>query len=155
MNNTLCDSTGILSAISGYDRHFRLIIWHQIDTNILCRNKDSFISWIFIEKLFPQETKDCFVDNVSKQCCHWWLFSICIRKSTRYESFLIWLIQYESYLGTCMEYADVVWMIIVTITNLGFGDFTPSSYPARGIVGFLSIFGVFQIALIVGCLRNI
>ena len=27
--------------------------------------------------------------------------------------------------GTCMLYKDVVWMIGVTITNLGFGDFTP------------------------------
>ena len=27
--------------------------------------------------------------------------------------------------GTCMQYMDVVWMIGVTITNLGFGDFTP------------------------------
>jgi len=29
--------------------------------------------------------------------------------------------------GTCMQYKDVVWMMGVTITNLGFGDFTPSS----------------------------
>ena len=56
--------------------------------------------------------------------------------------------------GTCMQFADVVWLIIVTITNLGFGDFSPSSYLARGIVGFLSIFGVFQVALIVGSLRR-
>ena len=33
--------------------------------------------------------------------------------------------------GTCMEYDDVVWMMGVTITNLGFGDFTPSFWLSR------------------------
>merc|ERR1712131_68980 len=35
--------------------------------------------------------------------------------------------------GTCMEYQDVVWLMGVTITNLGFGDFTPGSQVARSI----------------------
>ena len=38
--------------------------------------------------------------------------------------------------GTCMQYKDVVWMMGVTITNLGFGDFTPSS---SGMVTFYSV----------------
>ena len=45
-------------------------------------------------------------------------------------------------------------MMIVTITNLGFGDFHPSSWLGRALVGILSIFGIFQTALIVGYLRN-
>ena len=53
-----------------------------------------------------------------------------------------------------MEYQDVVWLMIVTITNLGFGDFYPSSYFGRAIVGALSVFGIFQTALIVGCLSE-
>lgn len=28
--------------------------------------------------------------------------------------------------GTCMEYIDVVWLVAVTLTNLGYGEFTPS-----------------------------
>lgn len=33
--------------------------------------------------------------------------------------------------GTCMGYGDVVWMMGVTITNLGYGDFTPRFYISR------------------------
>ena len=50
--------------------------------------------------------------------------------------------------GTCMEYRDVVWMIAVTLTNLGYGEFTPSSTPARAIVSCLSLGGLVQTALI-------
>ena len=33
--------------------------------------------------------------------------------------------------GRCMGYGDVVWMMGVTITNLGYGDFTPHFYMSR------------------------
>jgi len=56
--------------------------------------------------------------------------------------------------GTCMLYKDVVWMIGVTITNLGFGDFTPSSLVSRCMICMLSLFGIFQTALIVGVLSE-
>ena len=49
--------------------------------------------------------------------------------------------------GTCTAYVDVVWMMGVTITNLGFGDFTPSFWMSRTIgklslhkAGFFCIF---------------
>ena len=45
-------------------------------------------------------------------------------------------------------------MIGVTITNLGFGDFTPSFWLSRVIVSTLSLFGIFQTALIVGVLSD-
>ena len=35
--------------------------------------------------------------------------------------------------GRCMSYGDVVWMIGVTITNLGYGDFTPTFYISRTV----------------------
>ena len=38
--------------------------------------------------------------------------------------------------GTCMQYKDVAWIMGVTITNLGFGDFTPSFWLSRTI-GFI------------------
>ena len=81
--------------------------------------------------------------------------------------------------GTCMQYKDVVWMMGVTITNLGFGDFTPSSsgkvshlrshevtwlrwpecgsWPlkvSRFMIAMLSLLGIFQTALIVGVLSE-
>ena len=42
----------------------------------------------------------------------------------------------------------------VTITNLGFGDFTPSFWISRVIVAMSSLFGIFQTALIVGVLSE-
>jgi len=56
--------------------------------------------------------------------------------------------------GTCMQYKDVVWMMGVTITNLGFGDFTPSSSVSRFMIAMLSLLGIFQTALIVGVLSE-
>ena len=43
--------------------------------------------------------------------------------------------------GTCMLYGDVLWMMGVTITNLGYGDFTPSNYISRIIISILSLLG--------------
>ena len=43
--------------------------------------------------------------------------------------------------GTCMQYGDVLWMMGVTITNLGYGDFTPSNYISRIIISILSLLG--------------
>ena len=43
----------------------------------------------------------------------------------------------------------------VTITNLGFGDFTPGSQVARSIIALLSLLGIVQTALIVGVLSDI
>ena len=42
----------------------------------------------------------------------------------------------------------------VTITNLGFGDFTPSNWISRLLVSTLALFGIFQTALIVGVLSE-
>ena len=50
---------------------------------------------------------------------------------------------------------DVVWLMGVTITNLGFGDFTPGSQVARSIIALLSLLGIVQTALIVGVLSDI
>ena len=57
--------------------------------------------------------------------------------------------------GTCMLYQDVLWIMVVTITNLGYGDFTPSYWISRSIIAFMSVFGIFQTALIVGVLRPV
>ena len=38
--------------------------------------------------------------------------------------------------GTCMEYIDVVWLVAVTLTNLGYGEFTPR-LGLRVLTGFV------------------
>merc|ERR1719285_1578753 len=53
-----------------------------------------------------------------------------------------------------MLYGDVLWMMGVTITNLGYGDFTPSNYISRIIISILSLLGILQTALIVGVLSE-
>ena len=53
-----------------------------------------------------------------------------------------------------LDYTDVVWMMGVTITNLGFGDFTPCFWLSRVIISLLSLLGIFQTALIVGVLSD-
>ena len=55
----------------------------------------------------------------------------------------------ERMAGTCMRYSDVIWMVGVTITNLGYGEFTPSFWLSRIIILLLSLFGIVQTALIV------
>ena len=42
----------------------------------------------------------------------------------------------------------------VTMTNLGYGDFTPSFWISRLIISILSLSGIFQTALIVGVLSE-
>ena len=56
--------------------------------------------------------------------------------------------------GTCMLYRDVTWIIVVSLTNLGFGDYVPTHWLSRSIVAALSVFGIFQTALIVGVLSE-
>ena len=56
--------------------------------------------------------------------------------------------------GTCMLYRDVTWIIVVSLTNLGFGDYVPTHWLSRSIVAVLSVFGIFQTALIVGVLSE-
>ena len=53
-----------------------------------------------------------------------------------------------------MVYSDVIWMTAVTITNLGYGEFTPSFWLSRVIVSLLSIFGIVQTALIVSVVQK-
>jgi len=53
-----------------------------------------------------------------------------------------------------MDYYDVIWIMVVTVTNLGFGDFTPSYWGSRTIIAIVSVFGVFQTACIVGVLSE-
>ena len=60
----------------------------------------------------------------------------------------------ERVAGTCMLYSDVIWMTAVTITNLGYGEFTPSSFISRIIISILSVFGIIQTALIVQVVQN-
>ncbi|EDO49636.1 predicted protein [Nematostella vectensis] len=49
---------------------------------------------------------------------------------------------------------DTVWMMVVTMTTLGFGDIVPVSVVARGLVGFASILGIFLMALFISVVHE-
>ncbi|XP_032223175.2 small conductance calcium-activated potassium channel protein 2 [Nematostella vectensis] len=51
-------------------------------------------------------------------------------------------------------YLDTVWMMVVTMTTLGFGDIVPVSVVARGLVGFASILGIFLMALFISVVHE-
>ena len=42
--------------------------------------------------------------------------------------------------GTCMLYQDVVWLVAVTLTNLGYGEFTPRKVSSNNLLLFILIF---------------
>ena len=54
-----------------------------------------------------------------------------------FNVFIIGYIVYalERVEGTCMSYWNVTWIIVVSITNLGFGDYVPSFWISRAIIG--------------------
>jgi len=56
--------------------------------------------------------------------------------------------------GEYKHYLDCVWMISVTLPNLGFGDFTPQFWLSRLIVAMLGVIGVLQTALIVNAITK-
>ena len=48
----------------------------------------------------------------------------------------------------------MVWLVVVSITNLGFGDIVPSSAGGRVFVGIASILGTLLTALMIGVMRD-
>ena len=47
------------------------------------------------------------------------------------------------------SFGAIIWMMIVTITSLGFGDIVPHSSPVRILTGIVSVSGVLLAALFV------
>ena len=90
---------------------------------------------ILIEKLFLEKTIGSVI-QWPYFLTRWpwpWLY-ICITPKTMLFSLYIFNVFAMGYVvfalerayGTCMEYIDVVWLVAVTLTNLGYGEFTPS-----------------------------
>ena len=48
----------------------------------------------------------------------------------------------------------MVWLVVVSITNLGFGDVVPNSSGGRIFVGIASILGTLLTALMIGVMRD-
>jgi len=48
----------------------------------------------------------------------------------------------------------MVWLVVVSITNLGFGDIVPISAGGRVFVGTASILGTLLTALMIGVMRD-
>ena len=57
--------------------------------------------------------------------------------------------------GEYKTYYECVWMISVTLPNLGFGDFTPKFIPCRVLVAMTGLLGVLQTGLIVTSITRI
>jgi len=51
-------------------------------------------------------------------------------------------------------YLDTVWMLVVTMTTLGFGDVVPKAVLARAFVGFASVLGIFLMALFISVVHE-
>lgn len=49
---------------------------------------------------------------------------------------------------------DTVWMLVVTMTTLGFGDVVPKAVLARAFVGFASVLGIFLMALFISVVHE-
>jgi len=49
---------------------------------------------------------------------------------------------------------DTVWMLVVTMTTLGFGDVVPKAILARAFVGFASVLGIFLMALFISVVHE-
>ena len=47
------------------------------------------------------------------------------------------------------SYVTIVWMVIITMTTVGYGDYTPKTIPGRILCFFLCIWGIFLMSLIV------
>ena len=72
----------------------------------------------------------------------------------------------ETYLQDCIAYSklrltflemhhqDTVWMLVVTMTTLGFGDVVPKAILARAFVGFASVLGIFLMALFISVVHE-
>ena len=56
--------------------------------------------------------------------------------------------------GKCYSYSDTVWLLMVTSTNLGYGDIVAEYMLSRLILAFISMFGILQMALLVGVISD-
>ena len=57
--------------------------------------------------------------------------------------------------GHVSKIYDIIWLMVVSITNLGFGDVVPNSVIGRICVGFVSVMGVLMAALWIGAMREL
>lgn len=75
-------------------------------------------------------------------------------------SYLILLFDFENFLQDDDDRADdvvflAIYQIIITITSVGYGDFTPKSFIGRAIISICAIWGAVMISFIVLVVSNI
>ncbi|CAH1265636.1 KCNN3 [Branchiostoma lanceolatum] len=56
--------------------------------------------------------------------------------------------------GLYRSYKDVTWLMVVTMTSLGFGDVVPNSVGGRVFISLSSIFGILLMALVIGVVQQ-
>eukprot|EP00112_Aurelia_sp_Birch-Aquarium-sp1_P006221 Seg1690.9 transcript_id=Seg1690.9/GoldUCD/mRNA.D3Y31 product="Small conductance calcium-activated potassium channel protein 3" protein_id=Seg1690.9/GoldUCD/D3Y31 len=53
-----------------------------------------------------------------------------------------------------ISYVDTIWMLIVTMTTVGFGDFVPRSVTARAFIAVIAVIGIFLMALCISLVHE-
>ncbi|XP_035675712.1 intermediate conductance calcium-activated potassium channel protein 4-like [Branchiostoma floridae] len=57
--------------------------------------------------------------------------------------------------GMYRSYSDVAWLMVVTMTSLGFGDIVPNSVGGRVFISLSSIYGILLMALVIGIVQQL
>lgn len=60
----------------------------------------------------------------------------------------------ERKFGKCYSYMDSIWLLVVTATNLGYGDIVVHYPISRFVLTWISMFGILQMALLVGVISE-
>ncbi|XP_078678435.1 small conductance calcium-activated potassium channel protein 3-like [Branchiostoma floridae x Branchiostoma belcheri] len=73
-----------------------------------------------------------------------------------YDAFVIGYVVFalDRAAGLYRSYKDVTWLMVVTMTSLGFGDVVPNSIGGRVFISLSSIFGILLMALVIGVVQQ-
>ena len=53
------------------------------------------------------------------------------------------------------NFFNIMYLIIITMTTVGYGDFTATTYPGRCLIMFTALWGAFMISLVVLTVSNV
>ena len=70
-------------------------------------------------------------------------------------SYSIYVIERTVVSGACLYYQDALWLVLVTTTNLGYGDVTVGSGYSRILLQLTSILGMIMMALLVNYISSV
>lgn len=71
-----------------------------------------------------------------------------------YGSYTVYILEQHN-MGKCNSYINSLWLVMVTTTNLGFGDYLAGNYTSKVTLGLCSIFGIILMALLVNYVSDV